>query len=334
MVNLVEFAHCLDLLDSVASAKVVDRALRAEGLNRNVLAQRGGYLPYDLEARMVERVARALGDATLGAHLSQRFDYAIYDAYARYVLSAKDLKDALVRGRRAFHLTHPGSEIVLDRQEGHVIVGRRTQLGNVIGHRHLDDAAIMIIQQMVRHFHGPDWRPAWIEATGTDAVSTTYLEKTLGAPVRSGAEMPAIAIAERDLSTPNPAPLGAHERVGFRELPSLMCVDPPDTMAAAVEQVLRAQFTIGDLSEESVASRLSLGRRTLQRALRTEATSFREVKARFLEQRARALLAESDLDVPTIARALGYDEPHSFRRAFRAWTGSTPHGYRSAARRK
>jgi AraC-like DNA-binding protein len=204
----------------------------------------------------------------------------------------------------------------------------------VVGHRHLDDAAILIISEVFRHFLGPDWRPAWIEATGTDAVSTTYLQETIGAPARTGAEMPAVAIRESDLSTPNPNPPGAHERVGFIELPSLMRVDPPETMAAAVEQVLRTQFVLGDLSEEGVASRLALGRRSLQRALRLEATSFREVKARFLEQRARSLLAESDLDVPTIARAMGYDEPRNFRRAFRAWTGQTPHAYRLAARGK
>lgn len=334
MVNLIEVAHVIDLLDSIASPAIVNRALRAEGLSRNVLAQDGGFLPYDLEARVIEHVARALGDATLGTHLAQRFDYSSYDAYARYVLGAKDLEEALYRGRRAFALTHPGSEILLLRQDGHVLVGRRTGLTTVVGHRHLDDGAIVIIGGVIRHFLGPDWRPAWIETTGTDAVSTTYLQETIGAPVRAGAEMPALAIRESALSTSNPTPPGPHQRVGFIELPSLMQVDPPETMASAVEQVLRTQFVLGDLSEEGVASRLSLGRRSLQRALRTEATSFRKVKARFLEQRARALLADSELDATAIARALGYDEPNSFRRAFRAWTGLTPHAYRLAMRGK
>jgi AraC-like DNA-binding protein len=81
-----------------------------------------------------------------------------------------------------------------------------------------------------------------------------------------------------------------------------------------------------------VAARLSFGRRTLQRLLQAEGTSFRELKARFLDQRARARLAESDLDVPAIARALGYDEPGNFRRAVRSWSGQTPHGFRRAAR--
>jgi AraC-like DNA-binding protein len=112
-----------------------------------------------------------------------------------------------------------------------------------------------------------------------------------------------------------------------------MKVEPPRTMADAVMQVLSTQLVVGDLSEESEASRLSIGRRTLQRALKAEATSFRELRARFIETRARALLSESGLEVQSIARALGYEEPNSFRRAFSGWTGQTPDAYRAAARR-
>jgi AraC-like DNA-binding protein len=328
MVNLVEFAHALDLLDRVATPAVVDRALRAAGLNRSVVEQGSGFVPYALEAIVVEQVARTLGDADLGARLAQEFDYAVYDAYARYVLSAKDLGTALARGRQAFSLILPGAEIVLSKDDGHFLVGRRSPLIGVTGQRHLDDGAILIIDRVIRHFLGPDWRPEWVETTGDAAASTDYLEGLTGSPVRTGALMPAVAVRTCDLSTPNPSPPNARQLVGFMELPALMNVEPPKTMANAVEQILRMQFVLGDLSEDGVASRLSIGRRTLQRELKAEATSFREVKARFLERRARALLADSDLDIPTIANLLGYDEPHSFRRAFRAWTGLTPHAYR------
>ena len=62
-----------------------------------------------------------------------------------------------------------------------------------------------------------------------------------------------------------------------------------------------------------------------------EGTSFREVKATFIETRARELLAESDLGLDEIARSLGYREPNSFRRAFRTWMGLSPRAYRARA---
>lgn len=100
-------------------------------------------------------------------------------------------------------------------------------------------------------------------------------------------------------------------------------------MEDVVTEALRTQFAIGDLSEEAVSDRLSMGRRRLQRALKAEGTSFREVRDRFFEARARALLAEPHASISEIAQSLGYSEINSFRRAFRKWTGVSPSVFRS-----
>jgi len=332
MVNIVEFKHALDLFDRDTSPRIVDRALRAEGLNRDAFRGRNGFLPYASEARVVEQVARSIGDRALGARVARDFDYGTYDSYARYVLGGKTLAAALARGRRAFHVLHSGSEIVLRKQDGHLLVGRRSGIETVVGHRHLDDAAVFIITRVCRHFLGSDWRPAWIEITGNSVPSARYLKDLIGVPVHTDAEMPTVAVAAIDLEARNPYRTTANQIVGLRELPALMGLRPPRTMADSVEEMLRTQLVLGDLSEEGVAQRLSIGRRTLQRALHEEGTSFREVKARFIEAKARLLLAESDLDLAVIAQLLGYEEPKSFYRAFRKWTGHWPAAYRSASR--
>jgi AraC-like DNA-binding protein len=95
-----------------------------------------------------------------------------------------------------------------------------------------------------------------------------------------------------------------------------------------VWHTLAVQFALGDMTQEAVAQRLNMGHRTLQRALQFEGTSFRSVKASFIESRARSLLAETEFEITTIARSLGYDEPKSFQRTFRKLTGMTPRAYR------
>lgn len=57
MVSIVEFKHALDLCDRDASPRIVDCALRAEGLRRDVFREGNGFLPYASEARVVEHVA-------------------------------------------------------------------------------------------------------------------------------------------------------------------------------------------------------------------------------------------------------------------------------------
>ena len=278
----------------------------------------------------MEHVARALGDPLLGARLGGVYDYGAYDAYARYMLGAGTLRAALDRGARAFPLIHPGCEVILRMTGEHLLVGRTSGLGSVVGGRHLDDAALPIIGQLLGHFLGPDWRPDWVEAVGDGPRRADEIADLLMVPVRDHAAIPAVAVRLRDLDTPNPHPPAAQAAVGFADLPRLMGHAPPETMADTVRSLLGVRFGTGDLSEESVARQLGLGPRTLQRALRTEGTSFRQVKARVIEARARTLLAETQLDIEAIARALGYDEPNSFRRAFRGWTGLTPNAFRRA----
>jgi AraC-like DNA-binding protein len=143
------------------------------------------------------------------------------------------------------------------------------------------------------------------------------LEDLVGTTIRRGAHLPAIAIRTSDLLVPNPRPPAPNEIVLLSDLPSLMGVAQPPTMEDVVTEALRTQLVLGDLSEEAVSDRLSIGRRKLQRALKAEGTSFREIRERFFAARARALLGEQNVTIQEIARSLGYSEINSFRRAFR-----------------
>ena len=216
----------------------------------------------------------------------------------------------------------------MDVQGDIVVVGRESGLDGAVGHRHLDDGTLVIIAKVFHHFLGPDWRPEWLEIASTDQRRAEYLEDLIGAPLRTGAKMPGLAIRLDDLSTKNPSPPMPNQVISLAELPNMMDIRPATTTRDLVWHTLAVQFALGDMTQEAVAQKLNLGPRTLQRALQLEDTSFRDVKLSFIESRARALLSETEFDITTIARSLGYDEPKSFQRAFRKLTGMTPRAYR------
>ena len=286
MVNLVEITHLVELLDRFALTPIVDRALSEAGVSREALATGPGFVPYALEAVLLESVARAIGDRHLGARIGNVFDYDRYRACAGYVLAAPTLGDALTRGRRAYPLLHPGSSIVLRERGDHVVVGRRAPLHSMVGHRHLDEGTVPIIRHVIRHFLGPNWTPDWVDIPSPEGRDSTGLEALLGAELRHDAPMPGVAVRLADLATPNPAPPGPERTVTLNELPALMRVAPLETMEDAVREVLRVHLALGDISEDSVARHLSLGARSLQRALTSEGVSFRDIRARVLEERA------------------------------------------------
>lgn len=102
------------------------------------------------------------------------------------------------------------------------------------------------------------------------------------------------------------------------------------TVAERVRASLLELLPAGDRSMEAVAHDLAMSTRTLQRRLKGENTTFQAILDSTRESLARHYLAESELSAGEISFLLGYDDPRSFYRAFRAWTGQTPQLVRAA----
>ncbi|MBL4634697.1 MAG: AraC family transcriptional regulator ligand-binding domain-containing protein [Kofleriaceae bacterium] len=81
---------------------------------------------------------------------------------------------------------------------------------------------------------------------------------------------------------------------------------------------------------ERVSTSLGKSLRSLQRQLKEEGTSFQELLDEVLMHKAKDLLRTTCLAGFEIAFALGYKEPRAFQRAFKRWTGLTPHSYRKS----
>ena len=84
----------------------------------------------------------------------------------------------------------------------------------------------------------------------------------------------------------------------------------------------------GGSSIEIVADKLGISKRTLQRRLKDESTSFQDVLNQTREELARYYLQNSSLSGGEISHLLGFDDPNSFFRAFQIWTGTTPKSFR------
>jgi AraC-like DNA-binding protein len=78
----------------------------------------------------------------------------------------------------------------------------------------------------------------------------------------------------------------------------------------------------------SIASKLGIGTRTLQRRLYSNGHSFQNIVDLARKDVARHLLSETDLCLAEIAFLTGFSEQSAFSRAFKRWVGQTPRSYR------
>lgn len=98
-------------------------------------------------------------------------------------------------------------------------------------------------------------------------------------------------------------------------------------MSREVRRVLTA--ALPDLPPlESVAENLGLSTRTLCRRLNAEGHTFQGIKNSLRRDIAIQRIAMTNDSIADIAVELGFDDPNTFYRSFRRWTGRTPGFYR------
>jgi AraC-like DNA-binding protein len=85
---------------------------------------------------------------------------------------------------------------------------------------------------------------------------------------------------------------------------------------------------LGEVTLESVASRLAMTPRTLQRRLRDEGTTFRRMLDDYRRELASRYLTNALLTVDEVAYLLGFSESSAFHKAFKRWTSKAPAEFR------
>lgn len=101
-----------------------------------------------------------------------------------------------------------------------------------------------------------------------------------------------------------------------------------DSMAARVRSALVELLPAGKTTIDYVASKLCMSRRTLQRKLTDEDTTFQQQLNSTRLLLAQNYLRDSERTNDDIAFLLGYEDTTSFLRAFSTWTGQTVTEYK------
>lgn len=106
-------------------------------------------------------------------------------------------------------------------------------------------------------------------------------------------------------------------------------LDVDDSVSARVRAALTELLPAGVCGVEDVAFELGLSKRTLQRKLSEEHTTFQKQLNNTREVLALHYIQNTDMSTNDIAFLLGYAELNSFLRAFTVWTGKNISAFRN-----
>ncbi len=95
------------------------------------------------------------------------------------------------------------------------------------------------------------------------------------------------------------------------------------------KKYIKEQLPVRYPTIDNTARRVGMPVRTLQRRLKESGLSYSELVEQTRYELACRLLDMPGAKMAAVARALGYNDPSSFSRAFRRWMGMSPRAYRS-----
>ncbi len=99
----------------------------------------------------------------------------------------------------------------------------------------------------------------------------------------------------------------------------LKSLNENESFSDRVKQMLISDFKGQSASIEIAASKLNLTPRSLQRKLKDDGTSYRDIVNDLKKDLAQTIMKRSDFRVGEVAEILGYSDSSAFRKAYKKW---------------
>jgi AraC-like DNA-binding protein len=325
LVMMVMFM-CLDELEPEA-------VLAHAGLPDSLLDDMDGAIPIENVARLLQSAVAVTGDPALGLRVGQEFGMEMLDVVGMLVCNSPNLRTAVTHMSQCMPLISQLTYFEL-REEGprtRILMYLPEELAQLespfIGEfcaavffctaRRLIDGNFRICALRSR-LPEPAWVDEYVQVVGDD------VELVFNADENS-VEFDSYLL---DLPMKRHSP-GLYRQMREQAARRLARQPQPDTTAGSVKHLIEEFLGERLLDLTTIAERMGLTPRTLQRRLKEEATTFQTIYDNCRRERAQGYLRESaDSGIETLAAILGYSEPANFYRAFKGWFGVAPNEFR------
>ncbi len=302
--------------------------LRHAGLPPGLLDQEKILVSTEELFALYRGLGLASRDPAIGLKLGTEPRIERYDPIAIAAVSARSLRDALQRLARYKQLTCPEELLVTERRD-ECRVQFRWLLAQETEPPVLVDICFAWVVGIARRGSDGLVNPRRLELRGTSGSREMY-EAHFGCPAKLDARQNTIVFATADLDRP----FQTHNAELFAMVAPQLDAELAQARASKaigeqVKGVLKRLLAGQRPGIEHVARELRLSSRTLQRRLAEERATFQQLMQEARRELARHYLQHSSLELNDTAYLLGYEDAHSFFRAFHDWEGIPPGEWRA-----
>jgi AraC-like DNA-binding protein len=331
-VPTVKALSIVKIVDSVARFGNADRLLRTIGLDRQAVVDPDIRIPFADMLMLSDRAASMTKDAAFGLHVGERVPESEYGLLGNLVLSSSSLREALECLIRFSPIWTTGGVFRLD-VEGNVAHFQweyaRVSLPDP---RHDCEMSMATMIRLNRLTANERWWPKEVWFQHAKPPDTSEHARTFRAPVRFGMPANVLLFDIRVLDLPSKTPRPGSHRLMTMAAEQLLSEGGPDVSVSRLAATfIRENLGKGPVEIEAVAHALGFSRRSFQRRLQQESTSYRDLMEQVRRDLSEYLLLDTGITSTATAYALGYSEHSVFHRAFQKWHGKAPGDYRHSS---
>ncbi|MNZ76738.1 HTH-type transcriptional regulator VirS [compost metagenome] len=299
--------------------------LREAGIDPCWLSQPAIRIPARCGDRLWQMAVEAADDECLALDYAERFRPGDLQVLNFGLYASLTLLDASERLVRAAHILSQaplyGSEVRAARFE----IFLDPCYPGASPHRLLAGQASIL--KVWRSLASPELVPCEVrlqQAPPRCAVAAHRMEAFFGCPLVYDAARSGISLELSQAQAPLASADAELARSGDEIVERYLARADAHAVTPALRDIVVRQIASGLFDQESVAQRLGLSVRTLQRRLAEEGAAFKDLLCEARRRLAERYLLEGQHSIKEVAYLLGFADLSNFARAFRGWYAMTP----------
>lgn len=327
------------IISAASDAKVAPREIcLAVKLDLSVLEDVDNQIPFKQLIDVYRHAAQLTGDDAFGLHVGERDNPKLYGILGYVAINSRTVGEAFDRLIRFQWIRTEAYEFSLE------IVGSKAQLAYIykandvspLERRHESEETLCSMIKFGKMMTGVEWTPLEVHFEHARPENVSEHERIFRAPVlfdkpvaklifdKSFLEL---TLIEADLT------LGS---LLERQAEELLAASPRHgVFVRQVRQLIEENLREGEARIETICRKLGrISKRTLQRKLSEEGTSYQELLEETQCDVSKFYLQKPEMAICEVSYLVGFSQPSAFHRAFRRWTGTTPKEFRDAQPRR
>lgn len=302
--------------------------LRQVGMSPASLRSPDTLLAYPKMAELLEIASRSCDCETFGLRLAKGHGLLTVGSIGLYMAQQKTIAESLQVGLKYAYLHARGAVVTLSDSPS----GQALNFDLAFAHRNqysqLVQLSIHLLYRLIKILAGDNWEPQKITFRQPKPIKDMEVfQQLLNCPLEFNCPQDSIQ-TQTDILLKKPlADEQQLKRFVEAHFHSLEAQYPNELRAMVCHEITQLLST-GECTLENISANLGLHPRVLQKRLKNESVSFRELLEETRSKLACSILSESSISLTELALQLGYAELAVFSRSFKRWHGLSPQEWR------